>query len=278
MEDATAAIMINMIPLPNTPGLLNYTAPGYTNFRHTTIPSIKIDHSLSEKVKIAGYYSATQTNSPQTNGFPQAFTALQPQHDLAQTIRVNYDQTLTPTLLLHLGAGYMHTSHPLGAPVYNQTTNNLFPDGVPFPATYFPYLGGMYSVNGGGWSGGGPFPSVANTGVAFQLSPSEFDEKPTFNANLVWVKGNHTYKFGGTALLEGVIATNSSRAQGEFTFSAVQTSDPWQNGQPFANAASSGFAFASFYLGAANAVSTSRSPTCGWERILLAFTSRTAGK
>jgi Carboxypeptidase regulatory-like domain/TonB dependent receptor len=257
-QDTTAAIVQNLIPMPNTPGLLNYTAPGYTNFRHTTIPSIKIDHNLSDKIKIAGYYSATETNSPQNNGFPQPFTALQPQKDLAQIIRLNYDQTLTPTLLLHLGAGFMHTSHPLGAPVYNQTTNNLFPKGIPFPASYFPYLAGMYSTNGGGWSGGGPFPAVANTGVAFQLSPSEYDEKPTFNANLIWVKGNHTYKLGATALFEGVIAVNSSRAQGEFTYSAVQTSDPWQNGQPFANAASSGFGYASFFLGAASAVSTAQ--------------------
>ena len=43
--DPTAAIIQNMIPLPNTPGLFNYTAPGYSNFRHTTIPSIKIDQS-----------------------------------------------------------------------------------------------------------------------------------------------------------------------------------------------------------------------------------------
>ncbi len=43
--DPTAAIIQNMIPLPNTPGVFNYTAPGYSNFRHTTIPSIKIDRT-----------------------------------------------------------------------------------------------------------------------------------------------------------------------------------------------------------------------------------------
>ena len=78
--DPTAAIIQNMIPLPNSPGVINYTAPTYTNFRHTTIPSFKIDHSLSAKMKLAGYYSATKTFSPQTNGFPQPYTALQPQN------------------------------------------------------------------------------------------------------------------------------------------------------------------------------------------------------
>jgi hypothetical protein len=253
--DPTAAIIQNMIPEPNTPGVFNYTAPGYSNFRHTTIPSIKIDQLISEKVKLSGYYSATKTFSPQTNGFPEPYTALQPQDALAQTIRLNLDMTLTPTLLLHLGAGYLHTSNPQNAPNYDQ--KQLFPDGVPFTAgNYFPYMAGMYSTNGGGWSGGGGFPAVTNTGVAFTLTPIANDYKPTFNANLTWVKANHTYKLGATALFEGIQSVNSSRADGQFGFAQQQTADPWQNGQPFANFASSGFGYASFFLGATNTVST----------------------
>src|SRR5580704_7583417 len=255
MIDPTAAIIQNMIPMPNTPGVFNYTAPGYSNFRHTTIPSIKIDQNISSKIKLAGYYSATKTLSPQTNGFSEPYTALQPQNALAQTIRLNLDATLTPTLLLHLGAGYLHTSNPQTAPNYDQ--KQLFPDGVPFTASnFFPYMAGMYSTNGGGWSGGGGFPSVTNTGVAFTLTPVANDYKPTFNANLTWVKGNHTYKLGATALFEGIQSVNDSRADGQFTFAQQQTADPSQNGHPFANTASSGFGYASFFLGAANTVST----------------------
>jgi hypothetical protein len=253
--DPTAAIIQNMIPMPNTPGVFNYTAPGYSNFRHTTIPSIKIDQNISSKIKLAGYYSATKTLSPQTNGFSEPYTALQPQNALAQTIRLNLDTTLTPTLLLHIGAGYLHTSNPQTAPTYDQ--KQLFPDGIPFTASnFFPYMAGMYSTNGGGWSGGGGFPGVTNTGVAFTLTPVANDYKPTFNANLTWVKGNHTYKLGATALFEGIQSVNASRADGQFGFAQQQTADPSQNGQPFANTASSGFGYASFFLGAANTVST----------------------
>jgi hypothetical protein len=253
--DPTAAIIQNMIPMPNTPGVFNYTAPGYSNFRHTTIPSIKIDQNISSKIKLAGYYSANKTFSPQTNGFSEPYTALQPQNALAQTIRLNLDTTLTPTLLLHLGAGYLHTSNPQTAPNYDQ--KQLFPDGIPFTAgNFFPYMAGMYSTNGGGWSGGGGFPAVTNTGVAFTLTPVANDYKPTFNANLTWVKGNHTYKLGATALFEGIQSVNDSRADGQFGFAQQQTADPSQNGQPFANTASSGFGYASFFLGAANTVST----------------------
>jgi hypothetical protein len=253
--DPTAKIVQNMIPLPNTPGLFNYTAPGYSNFRHTTIPSLKIDQNLSAKMKISGYYSATHTLSPQNNGFPQPFSNLQPQDDLAQTVRINYDYTVTPTLLFHLGAGLIHTSHPQSGPVYDQAASNLFPQGVPWRVPYFPYIAGMYSAFGGGWSGGGPFPTT-NTGVAFTLSPFAYDIKPTFNTNMTWVKGNHTYKVGATALFEGIPSVNDSRAQGEFTFSQIQTADPAQAGTAFSNTASSGFGYASFFLGHASGVST----------------------
>ncbi len=254
--DPTAAIIQNLIPLPNTPGLINYTAPGYSNFRHTTIPSIKIDHNISAKMKFAAYYSATKTLSPQTNGFPQPFTALQPQDALAQTTRVNLDTTLTPTLLFHIGAGYLELSNPAGGAPYDQR-NGLFPQGIPFTDyQYFPNLGGMSSALGGGWSGGGPYPAVTNTGVPFGLTPQQHDYKPTFNTSMTWVKGNHTYKLGATALFEGVQSVNASRAQGEFTFSQQQTADPWQNGQPFSVTSGSGFGYASFFLGTSSGVST----------------------
>ncbi|HXP87277.1 MAG TPA: TonB-dependent receptor [Bryobacteraceae bacterium] len=252
--DPTAAIIQNMIPMPNAPGLFNYDVPAYSNFRHTTIPSIKIDHIISAKMKLSGYYSANKTLSPQNNGFTEPFSAVQSQNALAQTIRLNLDTTLTPTLLFHIGAGYLHTSNPQPGVPYDQ--KQLFPDGVPFTASnYFPYLAGMFSTNGGGWSGGAPFPSTS-TGLAFTLTPIANDYKPTFNTSLTWVKGNHTFKMGATALFEGIQSLNESRADGQFGISAVSTADPSQNGQPFANVASSGFGYASFFLGVNNTVST----------------------
>ena len=103
--DPTAAIIQDMIPAVNSPGLFNYTAPIYSNFRHTTIPSIKIDHSLSDKMKLSGYYSATKTFSPQNNGFPQPFTASQPQNALSQTVRLNLDYSAHADLADAFGRG-----------------------------------------------------------------------------------------------------------------------------------------------------------------------------
>src|SRR3984957_3658345 len=47
--DPTAMIVQNLFPMPNTVGFFNYTAPGYSDFRHTTIPSIKVDELISSK-------------------------------------------------------------------------------------------------------------------------------------------------------------------------------------------------------------------------------------
>jgi hypothetical protein len=252
--DPTALIVQNMTPLPNGPGLVNnYTSPGYSDFRHTTIPSVKLDQLISSKVKLAVFYSGTKTVSPQTNGFTQPFTSLQSQNSLAQTVRVNFDDTLTPTLLLHVGAGFMHTSNPQVGPAYNQATGTptygtptsgpLFPDGVPFYANNFPYMAlGNSFLTGGNSIAMGSFFNV----------PSQVDIKPTFNASMTWVRGNHTFKLGATALFEGIPTVTTSRSQGEFEFSNIETSDPWQNNQPFANFAGSGFGYASFFLGLAD--------------------------
>jgi hypothetical protein len=251
--DPTAAIIQNLIPQPNAAGLFNYTAPGYSNFRHTSIPSVKIDHNLSAKMKISGYYSATKTLSPQINGFDEVYTARQSQNALSNTVRLNYDQSITPTLLLHLGAGILRTSNPQDSVAYDQ--KQLFPQGLPFNASYFPYLSGMFSTLGGGWNGGAGFPA-SNTSLAFSLTPQAWDTKPTFTASATWVKGNHTFKLGATAMFEGVQSVNASRANGQFGWAQASTSDPWQFGQPFSNTASSGFGYASMFLGVANSVST----------------------
>jgi hypothetical protein len=253
MMDPTALLIQNMFPAPNNPagGFLNYAVPGYSDYRHTTIPSIKIDELISSKLKLSGYYSATKTYSPQTNGFPQPFSVATVQDSLAQTVRLNLDDTLTPTLLLHFGAGLLHTTNPSVTATFNQSS--LYPEGVPFPGNNFPYLSGLTASSflPTGFTGGGAFPFTANTSSFFE-APFQEDVKPTFNANATWIKGNHTFKLGATAMFEGIPTITSSRANGEFEFAQTETANPAQYGQPFANYAGSGLGYASFLLGTAD--------------------------
>ena len=251
MMDPTALLIQNMFPSPTSAApVFNYAVPGYSDYRHTTIPSIKIDELISSKMKLSGYYSATKTFSPQTNGFPQAFSTAAVQDSLAQTVRINLDETLTPTLLLHFGGGLQYTTNPSVTATYDQSS--LYPQGAPFPGKNFPYLSGLDASAFGffGFTGGGPFPT-SNTSAFFE-APSQVDVKPTFNASATWIKGNHTFKVGATALFEGIPTITSSRANGEFEFGQIETANPAQYGQPFANFASSGMGYASFLLGAAD--------------------------
>ena len=37
---------------------------------------------------------------------------------------------------------------------------------------------------------------MQNIGTSGQLQSQIYEQRPTFNANATWVKGNHTFKFG----------------------------------------------------------------------------------
>ena len=68
--DPTALIVQNLFPMPNNHSpVFNYTVPGFSDYRHTTIPSIKIDELISSKLKLSGYYSVDQDVFSRNNGF-----------------------------------------------------------------------------------------------------------------------------------------------------------------------------------------------------------------
>ena len=139
--DPTALLIQKLFPAPNNASpVFNYTVPGYSDYRHTTIPSIKIDELLSSKLKLSGYYSATKTYSPQTNGFPRPFTTVDYRSRCPGTdrARVNLDDTVTPTLLLHFGAGLLHTTNPSVTPTYDQAAAGLFPQRRSVPGELLP--------------------------------------------------------------------------------------------------------------------------------------------
>jgi hypothetical protein len=251
-------------------GLLNnYAIPAYSNFQHTTIPSIKIDQALSSTMKLSGYFSLTEQNSPNTNGFSSNLAPVAPNADRSYTYRINFDDTITPTLLFHFGAGLLYYNHPVYTPPSNfeaqaaAASANGFggaPGGAtfsPFPAnTYMPSFAGLSNaIVGGGLALGSGF-------FAPSPGPSGFDEsdlhdvKPTGNASVTWVKGNHTFKGGYSLVLEGFPQQSSIRAFGEFSFSGQQTQNPAEYNAPGITFPT-GFAYASFLLGQVNSVETS---------------------
>ncbi len=246
--DPVAVGIQNRLPLPNQSGLINnYAIPAYTNNKVTSNPSFKIDQSLSSTKKISGYFSRQLTSQPNNNGLDPVLTGVTPTNNRSTTVRINYDQTLTPTLLLHLGAGYLYTYSPSLPATFDPASVGL--NG--FYSQEFPNFSGLNNATTGGAGSTLGFPIGAGTFA----NQAQWDEKPTGNASVTWVKNNHTFKFGGEMIIDGVINNTQARANGIFSFSADQTRNPWENGQAGVTG-SSGFGYASFLLGQVQSLQT----------------------
>ncbi len=244
LQDPVALALQKLLPLPNNGlgDINNYTIPSYHSFEHTTNVSFKLDQSLSSTMKISGYYSQLNTLQPNVNGgvLPLALGGADT-NQWNHTVRANFDQTITPTLLLHVGIGYFQTWEPHVAPPFDQSTIGL--KGY-FANQIMPDIGGIVGAQGGYNAGA----------IGATFSASAFEEKPTANTSLTWIHGNHTFKAGGDYTQEGYPTPSLWRANGNFTFSAAETSDPWQNTVPLSVANPTGFGYASFLTGLPDAL------------------------
>jgi len=244
--DPVALAIQKLLPLPNGPGdVNNYTIPSYTSFQHTTNFSTKIDQNISPTIKVSGYYSQLHTLQPNVNGgILPTYLGGADTNQWNYTTRLNYDQTITPTLLLHVGVGYFHTSEPHVAPPFDQSTIGL--KGF-YANQIFPDIGGITGAQGGWGPGGGA--------IGATFSATAYEEKPTANTSLTWIRGNHTFKAGGEYTQEGYPVPSLWRANGNFTFNAAETADPWQSFVTGLSATNpTGFAYASFLTGLPDAM------------------------
>ena len=251
--DPVALKVQALIPQPQGPfatGLINNYVNPYTLKSSDYIPSIKIDHSVSSKIKLSYNWGKVliATAGPPTNisadGFPTLLSNFLLQNWPTTSNRLNYDQILKPTLLLHLGGAFVKSSLSMPATVtgYNATTE-LGLKG-PFTPLEFPVFTAMTGANSTGGS--------QNLGVSGGIDGQQLtlEEKTNFNANLTWVRNNHTFKFGGEASIEGYPNSNFINTNGVFNFSAAETGLPYLNATgPAGTNGTIGLPYASFLLG-----------------------------
>jgi hypothetical protein len=104
--DPVALALQKMMPTPTdaTKVFQNYAVPLYSNDIVQTIPGFKIDQSLSATQKLSIYYSLNRQTNPSNNGYPAPINGIIPQDPRTHTTRINYDNTLRPTLLLHVAS------------------------------------------------------------------------------------------------------------------------------------------------------------------------------
>lgn len=253
--DPSSAKVLALIPRPTSSGLINNYNNPFPTKRTTPIPALKIDHSFNSKAKISGYWSDTSTGVAycvplcSSVGLPQPIDTTSSTYITSNTERLNFDYTLTPTMLLHIGAGYQSTEFKYEPPTKGY---DVFGQLGIKGATRGPDNDGRFptfnAMTGGNSSGG-----MNAMGPITQNLVTEL--KPTFNTSLTMVRGGHTFKFGGEARTEGYIQTPYENNSGALTFSADQTANPWYNdaGVALTNG-STGFPFASFLLGSVNQV------------------------
>ncbi len=232
--DPVALKIQALIPLPTSNGLVNNYLPTYKNPIATTIPSLKMDYQISANSKLAVFWSLNRQDNPNNTVMPPPLTGSQPRAINSNTYRVNFDHTLSPTLLLHFGAGLLDTRINDHSPAFDPEAE-LGLTGT--NSDLFPVLGGLSEAQGGLSAGVGPGNQIHVT-----------IRKPTFNSSLTWVRNNHTLKFGAQAYVNGYQMYNQTYTMGWFEFSPNETGLPSLNGVSLPGTV--GFSYASFLLGA----------------------------
>jgi hypothetical protein len=241
--DPVAVKVQGLIPNPTNASVQNNGIYPYPSERVTRIPSLKLDHSLTPKAKLSFYWSTTKTASQfsptrgASEGFPDTITATRGTFIGSKVMRLNFDYTLTPTTMLHLGAGYQDNR-------FDDHTAKLDVDPLALiglkggvMVRQFPTFTGLNVTGRGGVQQLGPGGQALNLLV-----------KPSANASLTWVKGNHTYKFGGDFRIEGYPTYTFTNVNGNFAFTGAQTGLPSTQGQNLGGG-TVGFPYASFLLG-----------------------------
>jgi hypothetical protein len=232
--DPVAVKIQSLIPLPTSSGLINNYLPTYANPKYTLVPSVKADYQINAKSKMSGFWSLNRQDNPNNGLMPPPIRSSQPRLVNSNTYRLNFDQTLTPTLLLHFGAGLVDTRINDHSDRFNSATQ-LGLTGT--NSTLFPVIGGLSGTQGGMAAGMGPGNQIH---VIYR--------KPTANISLTWVHNNHTFKFGGEMMVDGYQMFNETYSMGWLTYSPNETGMPALNGVSLASTV--GFNYASFLLGA----------------------------
>ena len=224
----------------------NYQAPFDTS-RKSDIPSIKLDQNMGSKGRLSFYTGETRSTTPRTttgaDAFPDLITASAASATAGTTIRVNYDYTVTPRLLLHFGAGWNDTDFMLEAAVKNYNAFTQLGLTGQTTARYFPRIVTAVNTNeavGGLTTMGTLFPALS------------FERRPSGNVSANYVTGGHTFKFGAEYRLEKFPDYGLANTQGTYTFGANMTEQPSLQGIT-TNQGFDGFEFASFMLGGMSA-------------------------
>ncbi|HLH42960.1 MAG TPA: carboxypeptidase regulatory-like domain-containing protein [Bryobacteraceae bacterium] len=258
--DPTAVAIQNLLP-PTTGALVN----NYTGFnagrRNTTIPSVKFDQILGSKAKLSFYWGHTLTDSQfsvpngSDNGLPTLISTARGTFIGSQMERLNFDYTVTPTLLAHVGIGYSQISffddspYTTGGGIFNCSSIHLIgcEGSFNFPTINVNASGLQNTAPNGATQLGG----MTQLGNALAHTHTR-TERPSTNANVTWVHGSHTYKAGMELWLQAQITAPPTGVGLTYSTPTMGNTGAGATGIPASlvtGAYTEGFPYANFLLG-----------------------------
>jgi len=246
---------------PNPTSATNNYLNTYGTSRITEVPSIKIDQTVGPKGRLSFFWQRTKTANPNGNtifggsdGLPDPITTALGTFQNAPLYRLNYDYSLSPTILLHFGGGYRSNYFRVPSVTttgeitnYNALQQLGLKGGLEYK--WFPAISGLSSPVVNPSAGG-----MKNIGS--EAGSTQITQSPSFNTYTNWVKGNHTYKFGAEFLTQGYPPFIDGGTLGSYSFAPNETGQPFQN--TAVQGTNVGFNYASFLLGLADGASISR--------------------
>ena len=249
--DPVALKVQALLPTPtNAAALVNNFQGSYPQERVTQVPSLKVDQVINSKNRFSFLMNRTSTKCDfcaGAEGLPLPVSAAIGTYIRAHTERLNWDTTITPTLLFHWGVGF--TQNWLGRPALVDGYDATKELGLKGPFTgrgaTFPNFTGLTNTQSGGST------NISSVGA---LADDVF-QQGTAIASLTWVKNNHTFKFGGELRNQGDYRLDESMVNGQYAFGPQQTAMPYAvaaNANAQVAGQAIGFPYASFLLGLVN--------------------------
>jgi hypothetical protein len=256
--DPVAAKIQALIPATTNGNTINNFLQFNALSTTTTAPSFKVDQNIGIKSKLSFYIGEWTNDVPKNYGDGLPYPISSARNYLTHTwvYRLNLDQTMTPTMLLHIGLGEMRYSHIDSAPNsvldYNAVTNLGLVGASRSPAP-FPDLTGLAGIDGGGVTYPGQAGAIT-TSLGFSNSGHYLNDNPTAIASLSWVRGNHSFKTGIEWRETVFTDIELAGTGGVYNFASQETGLPYLQLSSL-NGGDVGFPYASFLLGTVDSAS-----------------------